>query len=228
LSADVLVISAHPDDAEFGAAGSIAKWTSEGRSVIYLVCTRGEKGTSRLDLDPQRLARMREDEQREAASVLGVKEVIFLDHPDQGLDDTPEFRKEIVKYIRMIRPHTVLTTDPYRRYIWHRDHRVLGQVVLDAIYPFARDHLAYPDLYAEGFTPHKVREVLFWGAEDNNHFVDITDTFDIKLRALMCHKSQIAEMKSDPAEMLRAMCRKWAGGRDYELGEAFHRVEIRE
>jgi LmbE family N-acetylglucosaminyl deacetylase len=227
-SADVLVISAHPDDAEFGAAGTIAKWTSAGRSVVYLICTRGEKGTTRRDLDPRQLALMRENEQREAASVLGVRDVIFLDYPDQGLEDSPEFRKEIVKFIRMIRPHTVVTTDPYRRYIWHRDHRVLGQVVLDAVYPFARDHLAYPDLYAAGLAPHKVREILFWGADENNHFVDITGTFDIKLRALMCHKSQVTEMKDDPSVRLREMCRSWADGKDYELGEAFHRVEIRE
>jgi len=95
--------------------------------------------------------------------------------------------------LRTFRPDVVMTSDPYRRYIWHRDHRIIGQVVLDAVFPFARDRLAYPDLLAEGLIPHKVRELYFWGTEDINFRSDITATFDLKIAALRCHASQVRE-----------------------------------
>ena len=137
--AQVMVVVPHPDDAEFGVAGTVARWISEGKDVIYVLCTNGDKGTSDPNMKPDELARIREQEQLAAAKLLGVREVIFLHHPDQSLDDTDEFRKEIVRLIRMYQPETVVTTDPYRRYIWHRDHRITGQVTLDAIFPYARD-----------------------------------------------------------------------------------------
>ena len=155
--AQVMVVTPHPDDAEYGVAGTVARWVSEGREVIYVVCTNGDKGASDTDMKPEELARIREGEQMAAASLLGVREVIFLRHPDQGLEDTPEFRKELVRLIRMYRPETVVTADPYRRYVWHRDHRIVGQVILDAVFPYARDRLSYPDLIEEGLYPHKVR-----------------------------------------------------------------------
>jgi LmbE family N-acetylglucosaminyl deacetylase len=221
-----MVIAAHPDDSEFGAAGTIAKWVAQGRRVIYVVCTSGEKGTSDPSFTPEALMTIREQEQRAAAQVLGVQEVIFLRHPDQGLEDTAEFRKLIVRMLRSYRPCTVLTSDPYRRYIWHRDHRIIGQVVLDAVFPYARDHLAYPDLLAEGLMPHKVQEIYFWGTEDVNFRSDITATFDLKVAALKCHKSQVREFKrGDPEEWLRQRCREMASGESFELAEAFHRVE---
>ena len=174
--AQVMVVSPHPDDAEFGAAGTIARWTREGKSVIYVLCTNGDKGTSDPDMKPEELARIREEEQLAAAKVLGVREVIFLRHPDQTLEDTPEFRKEIVRLIRMYCPEMVVTTDLYRRYIWHRDHRITSRVTLDAIFPYARDFHSYPDLIAEGLQPHKVKEVLFWASEEPNYCSDVTDT----------------------------------------------------
>jgi LmbE family N-acetylglucosaminyl deacetylase len=143
-AADVLVVSPHPDDAEFGVAGTVARWTQEGKKVVYVVCTSGEKGTSDRNVQPAKLAELREQEQQAAATLLGVREVIFLRYPDQGLEDTPEFRKQIVRLIRQYRPALVVTADPYRRYFWPRDHRITGQVVLDAVFPFARDYLAYP------------------------------------------------------------------------------------
>ena len=139
---DILVITPHPDDAEFGVAGTVARWTAAGKQVVYVVCTNGNKGTSDISLKPEQLVQIRMQEQRNAANVLGVQEIIFLAYPDQGLEDTPEFRKQIVRLIRQYRPHTIVTADPYRRYIWHRDHRIAGQVVLDAVFPYARDHLA--------------------------------------------------------------------------------------
>jgi LmbE family N-acetylglucosaminyl deacetylase len=225
--ADVLVVTPHPDDAEFGVAGTVAKWTREGKQVVYVVCTNGNKGTSNPDVKPDELAKIRQNEQRAAAEILGVREVVFLENEDQGLEDTPEFRKQIVRMIRRYRPEMVVTADPYRRYIWHRDHRIAGQVTIDAVFPYARDHLAYPDLLEEGLQPHKVREMLFWASENINFRSDITATFDFKLAALRCHKSQVNSMRfSDLGDWLRKRCKDLAEGEDFELAEAFHREEI--
>jgi len=225
--AEIMVITPHPDDAEFGVSGTVARWVSEGKDVIYVVCTNGDKGTSDPNIKPNELARIREQEQRAAAKLLGVRDVIFLGYPDQTLEDTPEFRKEIVRLIRIYRPETVVTADPYRRYIWHRDHRITGQVVLDAVFPYSRDFLAYPDLLEEDLQPHKVSEVLLWASEDPNYRSDITDTFDIKIAALRCHKSQIEDnLPPDWEDRLRQWFRSLAEGEDFELAEAFHRAEV--
>jgi len=226
--AQVLVVTPHPDDAEYGVAGTVARWTREGKEVIYIVCTNGDKGTSDINVKPEELARIREQEQLCAAKLLGVREVVFLRHADQSLEDTAEFRKEIVRLIRMYRPETVVTADPYRRYIWHRDHRVTGQVTLDAVFPYSRDLFAYPDLLEKGLQPHKVREVLLWGSEEPNYRSNITDTFATKIAALRCHKSQVGDSASpDLEERLRERARMMAQGEGYELAEAFHRLEIR-
>lgn len=220
-----MVVAAHPDDAEFGIAGTVAQWTGEDLTVVYVVCTNGEKGTTDRSLSPESLAAVRQDEQRAAAKVVGVSEVVFLGYPDQGLEDTPTFRKDIVRQIRIYRPQMVATSDPYRRYIWHRDHRIVGQVTLDAVFPFARDHLAYPDLLAEGLEPHKVRDMLFWSAEEVNYRSNITDTFALKLAALRCHASQVREFGVEDLEAwLRQRCRSQAQGADFDLAEAFHRI----
>jgi LmbE family N-acetylglucosaminyl deacetylase len=225
--AQVMVVTPHPDDAEYGVAGTVVRWVSQGKEIVYVVCTNGDKGTSDTSVKPEELAKTREEEQIAAANLLGVREVIFLRHPDQGLEDTPEFRKEIVRLIRMYRPETVVTADPYRRYIWHRDHRMTGQVTLDAIFPYARDIFSYPDLAKEGLDPHKVKEVLLWGTEDVNYRSDITETFDVKLSALRCHKSQVGHIPLQELEdRLRERHRSLAQGEEYELAEGFHRVEI--
>ena len=225
--AQVMVVAPHPDDAEFGVAGTVARWTAEGKNVIYVVCTNGDKGTSDTNMKPQELARIREREQLAAAKLLGVSEVIFLRYADQTLEDTPEFRKKLVRLIRMYRPETVVTAAPYRGYLWHRDHRITSRVTLDAIFPYARDFLAYPDLLEQGFQPHKVKEVLLWGADDLNYRCDITDTFDIKIAALLCHKSQISDNPSTGLkERMRERHKMLAQEEDYELAEAFHRVEL--
>jgi LmbE family N-acetylglucosaminyl deacetylase len=224
---DIMVITPHPDDAEFGVAGTVRRWTSEGKDVIYVVCTNGDKGTVDPNIKPDQLALIREQEQLAAAELLGVREVVFLRHPDQTLEDTPEFRKELVRLIRMYKPETVVTADPYRRYIWHRDHRITGQVTLDAIFPYARDLLSFPDLLEEGLQPHKVKEVLLWAAQEPNYRIDITATFATKLAALRCHKSQIGDNPSaELEERLRDRHKMLAQGEDYELAEAFYRVEV--
>ncbi len=227
--ADILVITPHPDDAEFGAAGSVAKMVRQGKTAVYVVVTNGDKGTDDPDLDPAELVRVREKEQRDAARVVGVREVVFLGYPDQGIDDTPDLRKDIVRQIRIFRPQLVITSDPYRRYIWHRDHRITGRVVLDAVFPYARDRHAYPDLIEKGLAPHKVPEVWLWAADDPdiNFRSDITDTFELKVRALRCHKSQIKEPFS--SEMEKWLCQRakdMAEGLDFKLAEGFHRAEV--
>ncbi|MCJ7595212.1 MAG: PIG-L family deacetylase [Desulfobacterales bacterium] len=225
--AHIMVVTPHPDDAEYGVGGTVARWTREGNEVIYVVCTNGDKGTSDANMKPKKLAQIREKEQTVAAKLLGVRKVIFLRHPDQGLEDTPQFREQIVRLIRLYRPEIVVTSDPYRRYIYHRDHRITGQVTLDAVFPCARDHLAYPDLLKEGLQPHRVHEMLFWASEEPNYRSDITDTFDLKIAALRCHKSQIAHRDSPQWEdRLKQRCRAMAKGEDFELAEAFHREEI--
>jgi LmbE family N-acetylglucosaminyl deacetylase len=225
--AQVMVVTPHPDDAEYGVAGTVVRWVAEGKRVVYVVCTNGNKGTSNAGVNPEELAKIREEEQLAAANLLGVSEVVFLRHPDQELEETREFRREIVRLIRLFQPETVVTADPYRRYLWHRDHRIAGQVTLDAVFPYARDHLSYPDLIKEGLYPHKVKEVLLWGTEDVNHRSDITETFRIKLTALRCHKSQIGHIPPEELERrLEERHRSFAEGENFLLAEAFHRVEI--
>jgi len=221
-----MVVTPHADDAEFGVAGTVAKWVSEGKKVVYVVCTNGNKGSDDPKMKPEKLAEIREKEQRAAAKTLGVHEVVFLRHDDQSLEDTPEFRKELVRQIRTYRPDVVVTTDPYHRYIWHRDHRITGQVVLDAVFPYARDSLAYPDLIKEGLQPHKVKEILFWGSEQPNHFTDITETYDTKIAALRCHHSQVGNFSKEWTDFLRQRYEGFAKGKGFKLAEAFYRAEI--
>jgi LmbE family N-acetylglucosaminyl deacetylase len=222
---DILVVAPHPDDIEFGAAGTIARLIQEGKQAVYALCTSGDKGTSDRSITPGQLAAIREQEQQAAAQVIGVREVVFLRYPDQGLEDSPAFRKDIVRLIRRFRPETVMTCDPYRRYVYHRDHRIAGRVVLDAVFPFARDYHAYPELIQEGLEPHKVKELLFWGSEDINYRCDITAAFDLKLKALHCHESQVRELGIENlAQWLRSRCSEMAKGEPFELAEAFHRA----
>jgi len=222
----VLVITPHPDDAEFGAAGTVARWAAEGRPVYYVVCTNGDKGSNDPAMTSEQLAVIRRQEQLAAAAVLGVKEVHFLGYPDGALEDTPEFRGRLVYYIRKYRPFTVVTADPYRRYLWHRDHRITGRAVLDAVFPYARDHLSYPEHIAQGLRPHKVKEVYLWAAEEPNHYVDISDVFELKLKAALCHRSQLTGHQRRLEEWLRERAITLGRAAGYPLAEAFYRLEI--
>jgi LmbE family N-acetylglucosaminyl deacetylase len=223
----LMVISPHPDDCEFGVAGTVARLTKEGKQVVYIICTNGDKGTSDRTLTSEKLAEIREKEQLAAATVLGVKRTVFLRYPDQGLEDCHEFRRALVREIRLYKPFVVATADPYRKYMWHRDHRICGIVAADAVFPYARDHLAYPELLEEGLEPHKVREMWFWGTEDPNFRQDITGTFETKLDALACHKSQVGDVPPEMRARMKDFARMNAKGEQFELGEAFHRIEMR-
>jgi len=207
-------------------AGTVARWTCEGKEIIYIVCTNGDKGTSDPDMKPEELARIREQEQLAAAELLGVREVVFLRYPDQSLEDTPEFRKDIVRLIMIYKPDTVVTVDPfYLGYLSHRDHRITAQVTLEAVFPYAGNAYSYPDLLQQGLQPHRVKEMLYCGTENPNYYVDITDTIDVKIAALRCHNSQVGD-RTEIEEWMRQRARMSAKGQDYELAEAFHREAI--
>jgi LmbE family N-acetylglucosaminyl deacetylase len=223
----LMVIGPHPDDSEFGIGGTVARLTKEGKKVVYVVCTNGDKGTSDRTITSADLVKIRIKEQKAAAKTLGVSKVVNLGYPDQGLEDTSDFRKALVRVIRQFKPYVVATCDPYRKYMWHRDHRITGQVAADAVFPFSRDHLAYPDLLEEGLEPHKVREMWFWGTEEPNLRLDITDTFETKLAALRCHKSQVGDVPPEMQKRMREWAKVNAQGEKFELAEAFHRVEMR-
>lgn len=225
--ADYMIIVAHPDDIEFGCAGSVAKWVNDGKKVSYVVCTSGDKGSNDPSTVTDELAKVREAEQIAAANHIGVVDIEFLRYPDQGLEDTPDFRKAVVLLMRRYRPRIVITMDPYRKYIWHRDHRITGQVVLDAVFPYVRDPLAYPDLLEEGFLPHKVEEIWFFGSENINLRLDISDNFTTKLEALFCHTSQMDQMGREKVEgWVKKRCGEMAETTGFKYAEGFHRVKI--
>ncbi|MDX9986292.1 MAG: PIG-L deacetylase family protein [Dehalococcoidales bacterium] len=224
---DLLVVSPHPDDAEFGMAGTVAKYYMEGKTVVYVIVTGGEKGSEDKQMTPEKLKSARRLEQLAAAKILGVKTVEFLGFIDGSLEDNYELRLAITRQIRRYKPLAVATTDPYRRYLLHRDHRITGLVVAEAVYPFARNRPAFPELIEEDPESHMVKEMLFWGSEDPNYYVDITDSFNRKIDALKCHSSQLGSHNEKNLELwLRQRAQEMASGQNYPLAEAFHRVII--
>ena len=204
-----LVVAAHPDDAEFGAGGITALLVKEGWEIHCLVLTDGSKGTEDPTLK-SRLVALRQREQKKASRTLGVKTCSFAGAIDGELEYSRTYLEKIVKAIRTTKPHTILThspeiirqhtqffenpKDPLNKYhasINHRDHRITGEMTLDAVYPTARDILNFPEHHFEKLAPHKVKEVLLWGTHNTNHKVDITKTIDLKIEALKCHTSQV-------------------------------------
>ena len=193
----VLCVAAHPDDLEFGVSGSVAKWVSDGAQVHYLVCTDGSKGSDDPHISSSDLIKLRRDEQIAAADILGVKSVTFFDYEDGVTEASPELKRDIVRVIRKIKPDTVVMNDPTLMYnaqfgiINHNDHRKVAEAAMDAVYPLARDHLSFPELMAEGLEPHKVKEILITKFGEGDFFVDIDATFEIKMKALAAHASQV-------------------------------------
>ncbi len=199
----ILVILAHPDDPEFFCGGSIARWIVAGHQVSYCLLTCGDKGTADRALTPEDLCNQRQSEQMAAAAVLGVHNVRFLDHPDGYLVPDLELRKEITRVIRQEQPDVLVTCDPTNlfvgdTYLNHPDHRAAGQATLDAVFPAARDHLNFVELWRdENLEPHFVREVWISLPQAANVSLDVTEHWQLKLQALLKHKSQIA----DPAQL---------------------------
>lgn len=223
----VMVITAHPDDAEFGAGGTVARMIKDGREVTYVVVTSGNKGTADRTLTPERLAAIREGEQRAAARTLGVERVEFLGYPDCEVEDTRDLRRDVTRQIRRWRPDLVIAQNPRRTYnlrASHRDHRITGGVVLDCVYPLARDHLAFPELLPE-HEPHEVREVYLMQWEHPQLAVDITDTIDLKLEALACHASQLTDFAAVEARV-RERARQLGRPHGHAYAETFDRIVI--
>jgi len=193
--ARVLVVAPHPDDAESGCGGTVARWVGEGAEVVLVMCTNGDKGSGDPAITSERLAALRETEQLDAARILGVKEVVFLRHPDGGLEDTLQFRREVVREIRRHRPEVVMGIDPFRaRTHTHSDHRVSGQVAIDAACTYAwRPNYLPEHLKDEGLQPHAVKEIYLWSSEYPDTYVDISDTVELKVRALLAHVSQFPD-----------------------------------
>ena len=228
-----MVVFAHPDDAEIGSGGVIARWVAAGCEVTYVLCTNGSAGTADRSLTPEELVDRRAAEQRAAADFMGVKNLVMLPHPDGGLEDTREFRGDIVRAIRTYRPHTVFAHDPYRfRGFQHRDHRAVGIVTTDAVYPFARDHLHFPEhIVREGLEPHKVRELWYWGADEPDVIVDVSTSIERQIAALVRHESQMPGFNVGQGETIGERVKKGsaerARGYRFKYAAAFRRLIAR-
>jgi LmbE family N-acetylglucosaminyl deacetylase len=222
----VMSVVAHPDDAEFSSAGTLAKFAREGKRVYIVVCTSGNKGTPDPEMRGEDLAEIRRREQLAASAQLGVTETIFLDNPDGELFPTLEFREQIVRQVRTYRPDVVITHDPFRPYSLHPDHRAVGITTTDAIYPTARDAIYFPEHYRAGLQPWKVGEIWYAGAEHPDNLVDISETFDQKIAALRCHESQVGKA-TELEKRLRERAAEVGKEGGLELAEAFKVVKMR-
>jgi len=227
-----MLVIPHPDDGESGCAGTVGQWTQRGCKVLYVVCTNGDKGSSDPNMTSPRLAAIRELEQKEAANRLNVDEVVFLGYGDGELEDTREFRSQIVEQIRRFKPGVVLAMDPHRAAHSHRDHRISGQTALDACFPFARDVLHYPEHLAAGLETHKVPTVLLWGSENPDVVVDVTTTIDLKMQALAAHESQLSTDITRVEGFAKRRAVDAAAeaadhGFDFQFAEIFRRINFR-
>jgi LmbE family N-acetylglucosaminyl deacetylase len=223
-----MVVTAHPDDPEFLAGGTIAKLAREGREITYVIVSNGNKGSGDRTITSERLVPIREQEQRAAARVLGVERVEFLGYEDGELEDTRNLRRDVTRQIRQWRPDLIITQNPKRTYTnfpgWHRDHRITGGVVLDSIYPLARDHLSFPELLPE-YEPHRVREVYLIQWEQPQLIIDIADTIELKLTAIRCHASQVGDFKAVEARV-RARSTALGQAQGYPYAEGFDHIVL--
>lgn len=224
-----MFIFAHPDDIEFGVAGTAAKWARSGSRLIYVVITDGNVGSHEADMTAEKLAEIRRSEQTAAADVVGA-ECVFLGYHDGFLQPTLELRKDLVRLIRQYKPDAVICPDPTNffpsdNYINHPDHRAAGTAALDAVFPAAEMSLLYPDLFDEGLAGHKVNHVFVTFGQKANHYVDITDTIDLKIEALNKHTSQVGDFN------VEEMIRDWAAETGKEVGfayaESFYRITLK-
>ncbi len=226
----VLVVAAHPDDIEFGAAGTVARWIDEGARVRYLLITRGDKGSDDPTADPRELGVLREAEQRRAAAELGVEGVDFLDEPDGQVEPSLRLRERVTYAIRRVQPEIVMTHDPTVLFVnneWvnHPDHRAVGMVTVDAVFPTARDPLNLREHLEAGLAPWKVAELYLWSTNEANQLVDIGATLDRKIAALRCHESQFREF-ADTERWLRRTSEELGERAGYRAAEGFRRVML--
>jgi LmbE family N-acetylglucosaminyl deacetylase len=225
---NVLCIAAHPDDIEFTIAGSVARWTKEGRRVVFCLVTTGGAGTNEYTPLGDGLVPRRETELHDAARILGVDHVVLLGYTDGVVEPTLGLRRDLTRVIRRERPDVVVCSDPTVRwygndYLNHPDHRAVASAALDAVFPSSETRGIFPELLTEGLDPHKVKEVLISGATPPDTFVDITDTFATKCAALKAHVSQVGT-----GEWVEPLLREWAERDGKRAGvtcaEAYHRM----
>ncbi len=214
-----LVIAAHPDDIEFGAAGTLTLWADAGADITFCLVTDGGAGSNAPDVDLKALVLQRQDEQRAAATIQGVREVLFLGYADGVLEPTMALRRDLTRIIREVRPDRVLCSDPTlifagTNYINHPDHRAAAEAAIYAVFPSAGTRPIFPELLAEGYEPHDIAELWMFFSENSNTVVDISATMDRKIQALLCHKSQLG------AEVEK-MVREWDAERGKEKGYAY-------
>lgn len=222
-----LAIGAHPDDTDFGCAGTAHLWSKAGWDFYYCVVTDGSKGTSDASLTSDKLPGLRQTEQRAAAAVLGVKDVFFLEgHVDGELTVNRKLLADIVRVIRRLKPYAVFTHEPQQifhnnAFVNHNDHRATGMTTVDAIYPTARDRLNFPEHLDEGLDVHNVKEIFIWGNDNPNFASDITDAVETKIQALLSHKSQFGGGE----EFLNFVRSRWKD-EDGHYYERFRRVTM--
>jgi len=203
----ILMVTAHPDDVDFGTAGSVAAWTDRGIEVRYCIVTDGDAGGSDRSVSRSDMAAIRRREQTAAAAVVGVKDPTFLGYPDGRLVSSIELRRDISREIRKFQPDRVVCQSPERSwgrlFASHPDHLAAGEATVCAVYPDARNPFAHPELLQEeGLEPFTVKELWMMAFDDSDHAVDVTKTFDRKIDALMCHKSQVGD-RDDMAMRIR-------------------------
>ena len=223
-----LAIAAHPDDADFGCAGTANLWSKEGWDFYVLVCTDGSKGTDDAGLTADRLVPMRQAEQRAASAASGVKDVFFLEgYTDGELDYSRKLLGDVVRIIRKVKPYAVFTHDPTQifhgnSFVNHHDHRTAGLIATDAVYPAARDRWNFPEqIDDEGLETHNVKEIFIWGSDNPTFTVDITDIVEEKIQALLLHTSQFGE----GGEFMEFVRKRWKG-EDGRFTEKFRRVTL--
>ncbi|HSX42620.1 MAG TPA: PIG-L deacetylase family protein [Candidatus Saccharimonadales bacterium] len=228
----VLGIAAHPDDLDFGAGGSMARFVADGAEVYYLILTDGGNGSEDRQTTSEHLCRIRQQEQQNAAAKLGVKEVFFLGYPDGTLRNTLDVKRDVVRVIRRVKPDTVVMWDPSCMYsveqglVNHPDHRASGEAALDAVFPLARDHLAFPELLdEEGLEPHKTATVLMMNFDTYNFAVDVSSTLETKFQACAEHVSQVADMDERRAAITPISARIGAKY-GYTYAEGFVRLDL--
>jgi LmbE family N-acetylglucosaminyl deacetylase len=225
-----MVIAAHPDDIEFGCAGTVARWVKEGARAAYVLVTSGDVGIARPGMTRQKAAEIREAETLAAARVVGVEDVTFLREPDGMVENTIALRKRLVREIRRFKPEVVMTGDPTMLFtplggINHPDHRAVAGATIDAVFPACGQPNLFEELEEEGLTAHKVRKVyvMSWGQGDT--FVNITDTIDLKIEALKQHVSQVGEWE-DLADQVREWTARTAQGKEMAHAEAFRVITL--
>src|SRR3989344_1671763 len=227
LSKKILVFSPHPDDVDFGFAGSAASLIQKGWEAVYCVVTDGSKGAHKAGLGAKAMKTLRVKEQVNAAKIVGVKKVLFLNEIDGEAENTKALRKKMVRVIRIVRPDVVVSPDPANKsfgsfYGSHRDHRQVAEPVFGAVYPAAGSKYFFPELYPK-FKPHHVSEAWFWNPEKQNKFIDISKTIKLKLEALRAHKSQFEDTRAIEKRIIaRATLNGRKGG--FKYAESFRRL----